>query len=93
MKRYRVANDDMNINITAAGNLPEKKGVLIVDDSRFSRNVLRDILISEGYEVVGEAGDGKEAIEKAKELRPKFIFMDVEMPKLDGLELFLHISS
>lgn len=78
----KVANDDKDMIVD---NLPERKGVLIVDDSRFSRNVLRNILSNEGYNVIGEAADGKEAIEKAKKLKPKYIFMDVEMPKLDGL--------
>lgn len=63
----------------------DRKGIMIVDDSRFTRNLLRDILKNEGYDIIGEAGDGIEAIEKAKELRPAVIFLDVEMPKLDGL--------
>ena len=58
---------------------------MIVDDSRFSRNVLRDILVNEGFDVVGEAKDGLEAVELAAKLKPEFIFLDVEMPKLDGL--------
>ena len=73
-------NDDIEQEETI-----KRSGVLIVDDSRFSINILRDILIEEGFEVVGEASDGLEAIQKAKELRPEFIFLDVEMPKLDGL--------
>ncbi len=71
----------------------KRKGIMIVDDSRFSRNVLRDILINEGYDVVGEAKDGLEAIEMLKELRPASIFLDVEMPKLDGLGALPQILS
>jgi two-component system chemotaxis response regulator CheY len=63
----------------------DRKGIMIVDDSRFSRNVLRDILVNEGFDVVGEAKDGLEAVELAAKLKPEFIFLDVEMPKLDGL--------
>ncbi len=63
-----------------------RSGVMIVDDSRFSRSVLRDILENEGFEVVGEASDGQEAIDKAKELYPEIMFLDVEMPVLNGLE-------
>ncbi len=62
-----------------------KKNILIVDDSGFARKILKDMLESEGYNIVGEAGDGLEAIEMAKEKKPDFIFMDVAMPKLDGM--------
>jgi len=84
MKKYKVANDDMEIDMTD-NYVAKENTVLIVDDSRFSRNVLKDILTSEGYEVLGEAGDGLQAIEMEKKLKPQFIFLDVEMPKLDGL--------
>lgn len=58
--------------------------VLIVDDAVFMRTVLRKILEEEGYEVVAEAGDGKEAISKAKEHLPDVITLDITMPNMDG---------
>jgi len=60
--------------------------VLLVDDAAFMRMMLKDILTSGGYEVVGEAGDGNEATEKYKELRPDFVTMDIVMPELDGIQ-------
>ncbi len=61
--------------------------VLICDDSAFMRMVIKDILDSQrGITVVGQARDGMEAVEKATQLKPDVITMDVEMPKLNGLE-------
>lgn len=87
MKLFKSANavNGTNNSNTYHESDISRKGILIVDDSRFSRNVLKDILIKEKYEVVGEAGDGLEAIEMTKKVHPQYIFMDVEMPKLDGL--------
>ncbi len=60
--------------------------VLIVDDSPFMRLVLRRILTEDArFRVVGTAGDGLEALERARELQPDVITMDVEMPRLDGV--------
>ena len=60
---------------------------LVVDDSAFMRNILKKILSStDKYTVIGEASSGKEAIEKAKELKPDLITMDIVMPELDGIE-------
>jgi len=69
------------------------KRVLIVDDAMFIRNSLRIILEKNGYEVVGQAGDGEEAIEQYKALRPDFVTMDVTMPKMDGLEALKNIKA
>jgi len=59
--------------------------ILIVDDAAFMRMMIRDILTKNGYEVVGEAQDGAQAIEKFKELRPDLITMDITMPEMDGI--------
>ncbi|ENN96252.1 response regulator receiver protein [Methanocaldococcus villosus KIN24-T80] len=60
--------------------------VLVVDDSAFMRNILKRILTQTGkFVVVGEASNGKEAIEKAKELQPDLITMDIVMPEMDGI--------
>ena len=61
--------------------------VLVVDDSGFMRMALRRIIEAEGdLKVVGEAADGEAGVEQAAKLRPDVVAMDVEMPKLDGLE-------
>ncbi len=60
--------------------------VLIVDDALFMRKMLTDILNKNGYEVVGEASDGKEAYDKYKELRPDVVTMDITMPGTTGIE-------
>lgn len=60
--------------------------VLIVDDALFMRTVLKDILTKNGYDVIGEATNGYEAIEKYEELKPDITTMDITMPELDGIE-------
>ena len=61
--------------------------VLIVDDHAILRDGVRAILnLYDEVEVVGEAADGKEAIEKARELAPDVVLMDIAMPTMDGLE-------
>ncbi len=66
--------------------------VLIVDDSAFIRKALADILRKDSdIQVVGEAKDGNEAIEKFKELRPDVITLDYEMPKKNGIEVIREI--
>lgn len=60
--------------------------VLIVDDSRTSRRVLRDILERNGYVVIGEAVDGKEGYELYQSLKPDAVTMDVTMPVMDGVD-------
>jgi DNA-binding NarL/FixJ family response regulator len=61
-------------------------GVLIVDDDKLMRAGLRAVLSSdEGIEVVGEAGDGRAAIDSARRLEPDVVLMDVRMPEMDGV--------
>lgn len=60
--------------------------VLIVDDSRTSRRVLKDILSRAGYEIAGEAINGKEGYEQYARLRPDIVTMDITMPEMDGIE-------
>ena len=63
-----------------------KKKILIVDDSLFMRKMLRDILEKDGYEICGEAQNGKEAIEKYQELKPDIVTMDIVMPLVDDID-------
>lgn len=60
--------------------------VLIVDDSRTSRKILRGILEEYGHEIAGEAENGEVGFLKYKELKPDVVTMDITMPKMDGLE-------
>lgn len=66
--------------------------ILIVDDAAFMRMMIRDILSKNGFEVVGEAQDGSQAIEKFKELRPDLITMDITMPEMDGIAALKEIK-
>jgi two-component system, NarL family, response regulator LiaR len=67
--------------------MAEPIGVLIVDDHAVVREGLRSFLeLQEGIAVVGEAGDGAEAIALAEQLRPDVVLMDLVMPKVDGVE-------
>jgi len=59
--------------------------ILICDDSSFMRLMLRKILTARGHEVVGEAGNGNQAIEMFKKHRPDVTTMDITMPEVDGL--------
>jgi DNA-binding NarL/FixJ family response regulator len=68
--------------------------VLVVDDHRHVRENLRNALRLEGgIRVIGQAGDGLEAIVKTKKLRPNVILMDVKMPKIDGIEAARQIKA
>jgi two-component system response regulator NreC len=65
----------------------EKKGVLIVEDHTLIREGLRSLLSSHpGLEVVGEAGDGREAIRQVEKLSPVLVLMDLSMPRMGGVE-------
>lgn len=57
----------------------------MVDDAAFMRMMLRDILVKNGYEVVGEASDGLQAVERYRDLMPDVVTMDITMPELDGI--------
>jgi AmiR/NasT family two-component response regulator len=60
--------------------------VVVAEDEALIRLDLVEMLREEGYDVVGEAGDGEEAVRLARELRPNLIMMDIKMPGTDGLE-------
>ncbi|MFP3909067.1 MAG: response regulator [Halobacteriota archaeon] len=68
--------------------------ILLVDDSQFMRKLLRQILESNsGYTIVGEAENGVEAVQKANELKPDIIMMDIVMPIKDGIAATAEIKS
>jgi DNA-binding NarL/FixJ family response regulator len=73
--------------MTHTSTVPEgATSVVIVDDQDLVRMGFRLILERAGLDVVGEAGDGVEAVEAVRELRPDVVLMDIRMPRLDGIE-------
>ncbi len=62
------------------------KRVLVIDDAKFMRAMIKDILANAGYEIAGEAENGLEAIRLYKELRPDVVTMDITMPEMNGVE-------
>ena len=69
------------------------KKVLIVDDGVFMRILIKEMLVKNGYEVVGEAADGQIAVDKYKELSPDIVTMDITMPNKDGIWALKEIIS
>lgn len=60
--------------------------ILIVDDCHQIRNLMNSVITSLGHTVVGQAGDGIEAVELARQLQPDVITMDINMPRMNGME-------
>lgn len=69
------------------------KRIMIVEDESIVRLDLSMMLSDNGYEIVGEAGDGEKAVELAFALKPDLIIMDIKMPKLNGLKASEIISN
>ncbi|MBX6394178.1 MAG: response regulator [Alicyclobacillaceae bacterium] len=65
--------------------------ILIVDDAAFMRMMIKEILTKHGYEVVGEAVNGVQAVEKYQELKPDLVTLDITMPEMDGIEALKRI--
>ena len=65
--------------------------VLVVDDAAFMRKMVSDALAKGGHEVVGEAGNGVEAIQRFQELKPDLMTLDITMPEKDGLTALAEI--
>lgn len=66
----------------ASGN----RSIMVVDDDSLMREMLKAILRSEEYEVVGEAGNGEDAIALCAKLKPRMVLLDINMPKMSGLQ-------
>lgn len=71
----------------------DKLRILIADDESIIRMDLREMLTEMGHEVVGEAGDGEEAVNLAQSLDPDLVFLDIKMPRVDGLEALRRMNS
>ena len=67
--------------------------VLVVDDAAFMRKMVSDALVKGGHEVVGEAGNGNEAVARYQELRPEVTTLDITMPDKDGLTALQEIMA
>ena len=67
------------------------KRVLVVDDAAFMRLSLKTILERNDFEVIGEAVNGRDAIEKYKILKPEIVTMDITMPDMDGIQALSEI--
>ena len=69
------------------------KRVLIVDDSFIMRAIIKEIVQSDpGFEVVGEAENGKVGLQKARELKPDLILLDLEMPEMGGIDMLKRVA-
>ena len=67
--------------------------ILVVDDAAFMRKMVSDALTKGGHEVVGEAGNGQEAIARFQELKPELMTLDITMPEKDGLAALADIMA
>ena len=68
-------------------------GILITDDTAFMRMTLKNILSKNGFDIVGEAADGLEAVEKYRMEKPDLVTMDITMPNMDGIAAIKQIMS
>ena len=62
------------------------KKILITDDAAFMRMMIKNIVTKAGYEVIGEAENGAQAVEMYKEHKPDLVTMDITMPEMDGIQ-------
>jgi two-component system chemotaxis response regulator CheY len=63
-----------------------QKRLLVVDDALIMRAMIKDLAKQAGWEIAGEATNGREAVERYRELRPDLVTLDIVMPELDGVE-------
>ena len=75
-----------------AGSEEARPRVVLAEDEALIRLDLAEMLTEEGYEVVGQAGDGEQAVELVEELRPDLVVLDVKMPKVDGITAAARIA-
>ena len=66
--------------------------VVVAEDEAIIRLDLKELLVEEGYDVVGETGRGDEAIELVRDLQPDLVILDIKMPGLDGLSAARHVA-
>src|SRR6201998_3170840 len=88
-----AGHDRMSAMTGSSSEAPKPRRVLIAEDEALIRLDLAEMLKEEGYEVVGQAGDGQEAVELADSLKPDLVIMDVKMPRRDGIDAASEIAS
>ncbi len=71
---------------------PDRPRVLVAEDEALIRMDLVELLNDEGYDVIGQAADGEQALAMAREMEPDLVVMDVKMPKMDGITAAEHIA-
>ena len=69
------------------------KNILICDDAAFMRMMIKDILTKNGYNIAGEAENGKVAVDKYVETKPDLVMMDITMPEMDGIQALKNIKA
>lgn len=84
-----MSNKSLNI-VSNFGKIFEggyrmSKRIMIVDDAAFMRMMIKNILTEAGFEIVAEAENGKQAVDKYNELKPDLVTMDITMPEMDGI--------
>ena len=67
--------------------------VLVCDDAIFMRTMISDILAQAGFEIVGEAETGTQAVEKYRQLKPDLVTMDIVMPDMGGIDALVHVAA
>lgn len=77
---------------TESSDQQPTRRVLVAEDEALIRLDLVEMLREEGYQVVGEAGDGKQALSLAREEKPDLVLLDVKMPKMDGLDVAAQVA-
>jgi|GEM_PF-56645 len=85
-KRNQKIMDKLSKKITPWEDEQMNKKVLIVDDAAFMRMMLKDILEKSGYEIIGEAENGEQALQMYKQFQPGAVVLNVVMPQMDGIE-------
>jgi response regulator NasT len=89
----QCTTDEGQPNMTADDKSQARKRVVIAEDEALIRMDLAEMLQEEGYEVVGQAGNGEDAVKLAAEHRPDLVILDVKMPVLDGISAAERIGS
>ena len=69
-----------------------KAKILIADDSAYMRSILKDLLLRNGYDVIGEAENGKEVLGLYRNLKPDVVAMDIMMPEMSGIQALKEIK-
>ena len=88
-----MTSEQSKVGSGASGQIGTRTRVVVAEDEALIRMDLVEMLTEEGYEVVGEAGDGEAAVALVTELSPDLVVMDVKMPKLDGISAAEQIAS